>query len=165
MKQICDGNLLLYSYSFLWFIEIEIEYMYTWKVYFHIVLLFVVSQMHLVCIKSIFMDILSGNWFIRTNEICLLKNILSDHSCKLLFMYIYESSFLFMDHSFFKLFANNSKFIQILFFIQIFIIYSFFSQIYIFWSTNLKSNINKDFHFSNLNYSIYRFFKIVCQNF
>lgn len=100
MKQICDGNLFLYAYSFLWFIEIEIEYMYTWKVYFHIVLLFVVSQMHL-CIKSIFMDILSGNWFIRTNEIYLLKNILSDYSCKLLlfmnqvfFFYLWTISFL-----------------------------------------------------------------------
>lgn len=96
MKQICDGNLFLYAYSsFLWFIEIEIEYMYTWKVYFHIVLLFVVSQMHL-CIKSIFMDILSGNWFIRTNEIYLLKNILSDHSCKLL-LFMNQIFFLFID--------------------------------------------------------------------
>lgn len=113
MKQICDGNLLLYAYSFLWFIEIEIEYMYTWKVYFHIVLLFVVSQMHL-CIKSIFMDILSGNWFIRTNEICLLKNILSDHSCKLLFMYIYESNFFF--YLWTILFTN---YLQIVAFMQI----------------------------------------------
>lgn len=123
MKQICDGNLLLYAYSFLWFIEIEIEYMYTWKVYFHIVLLFVVSQMHL-CIKSIFMDILSGNWFIRTNEICLLKNILSDHSCILLFMYIYEPSFLFMDHSFFKLFANNSIYSNLVFHTNLYILFS-----------------------------------------
>lgn len=158
MKQICDGNLLLYAYSFLWFIEIEIEYMYTWKVYFHIVLLFVVSQMHL-CIKSIFMDILSGNWFIRTNEICLLKNILSDHSCILLFMYIYEPSFLFMDHSFFKLFANNSIYSNLCFSYKS--LYSFFSQILYLWSTNLKSNINKDrlifflnIHFLNLNYFI-----------
>lgn len=138
MKQICDGNLFLYAYSsFLWFIEIEIEYMYTWKVYFHIVLLFVVSQMHL-CIKSIFMDILSGNWFIRTNEIYLLKNILSDHSCKLL-LFMNQVFFLFIDHSFYKLFVN--AFIQIsCFSISI---YFFLSDLYP-WSTNLKSNINKN---------------------
>lgn len=124
MKQICDGNLLLYAYSFLWFIEIEIEYMYTWKVYFHIVLLFVVSQMHL-CIKSIFMDILSGNWFIRTNEICLLKNILSDHSCKLLFMYIYESNFFF--YLWTILFTN---YLQIVAFMQI--LYFSYKSLYIF---------------------------------
>lgn len=127
MKQICDGNLFLYAYSFLWFIEIEIEYMYTWKVYFHIVLLFVVSQMHL-CIKSIFMDILSGNWFIRTNEIYLLKNILSDYSCKLLLFMNQVFFFLFMDHFFFTNYLQMVAFIQILCFSIS--IYFFLSDLY-----------------------------------
>lgn len=124
MKQICDGNLFLYAYSFLWFIEIEIEYMYTWKVYFHIVLLFVVSQMHL-CIKSIFMDILSGNWFIRTNEIYLLKNILSDYSCKLLlFMNQVFFFFIYGPFLFYKLFANGSIYTNLMFF-NLYILFSF----------------------------------------